>query len=252
MLIISHRGIGFNLPENSLESFEETLKQGFSLEIDVQKTKDDKLVIIHDSNLKRLRNIDKNVSELDENEAKKFNLAGFAEVLKIFKQYGKGVLAIHIKDESQENILELVALEIKKADILDSCFVFDLTIEGMKKIKKIDKRIRAGFSVGEKRFSKTIYLWEDVKNENFDIVWWDEWNSGLYNKKNLDEIKKSDKKVYAIAPDLHHIHNHPLSRGRKKEGWIDLINLKVDGICTDYPKEIRKVVKNGYNHLDNK
>ena len=42
MIIFSHRGLGLNKPENSLEAFNEALDKGFSLEIDVQKTKDNR------------------------------------------------------------------------------------------------------------------------------------------------------------------------------------------------------------------
>lgn len=243
MIIFSHRGEGFGLEENSLESFKEALNHGFSIEIDVQKTRDNHLIIIHDNDLSRLRGINKKIEELNYEEAEKLNIALFSEVLKIFKETKNSVLAIHVKNEEQRDILKLLAGELEKYNIFDRCFLFDLTIEGAKKIKKINEKIAVGFSVGEKRFTKTIYLWDDIKNENFDAVWWDEWNSGLYTKENLDKIREKNKKVYAIAPDLHHIHNHPLSKERKKEGWLNLINLEVDGICTDYPKELRNFIE---------
>ena len=59
MLIFSHRGLGFDKEENSIESYTHALNNGFSLEIDVQKTKDDVLVISHDNSLERTKGVNR-------------------------------------------------------------------------------------------------------------------------------------------------------------------------------------------------
>ena len=58
--IIAHRGIHNNLdiPENSIKSFKEAIKQKLPIEFDVQLTKDNKIIIFHDYNLKRMTNLD--------------------------------------------------------------------------------------------------------------------------------------------------------------------------------------------------
>ena len=56
---IAHRGMFDNIkiPENSLSSFKKALKYNYSIELDIQLTKDNILVVFHDSNLKRMTGI---------------------------------------------------------------------------------------------------------------------------------------------------------------------------------------------------
>jgi|SaaInl6LU_22_DNA_1037377.scaffolds.fasta_scaffold06181_7 glycerophosphoryl diester phosphodiesterase len=54
IFIIAHRGDWRNAPENSLQAIENCIKMGVDIvEIDVHKTKDNQLVVIHDETLNR-------------------------------------------------------------------------------------------------------------------------------------------------------------------------------------------------------
>ena len=54
MLRIGHRGAGAYVPENTLASFKKALEIGVNaVELDVRKTKDGQLVVIHDADVKR-------------------------------------------------------------------------------------------------------------------------------------------------------------------------------------------------------
>ena len=49
MINFAHRGASSDYPENTLLAFEEGIKCGASgIELDVHKTKDNKIVVIHD------------------------------------------------------------------------------------------------------------------------------------------------------------------------------------------------------------
>src|SRR3989344_4636323 len=73
MQILAHRGIMYKYPENSIISFKNALANGFGIELDIHRTKDGSLVVIHDSNLKRLTGVDASVMDLDIEEIKKLN-----------------------------------------------------------------------------------------------------------------------------------------------------------------------------------
>lgn len=248
MKIFSHRGMGFKKQENSLEAYEEALKRGFSLEIDVQNSQDDVLIVCHDMNLKRLRGTDKKLTEMKFEELSRLDIPSFSDVLDIFKRHSKAgsILAVHVKDENQGDILRLVSEKISESSIDNSCFVFDLTFEGIKKIKSFNEKILVGLSVGEKNYSKTVYTFEEAKHsDNADVIWLDEWHSGLYTDKMLKDIKGLGKPVYAISPELHKIHAHPMGKDISKvmAVWKILINSKVEGICTDYPDELLELIR---------
>jgi glycerophosphoryl diester phosphodiesterase len=57
VLVIAHRGDWRNFPENSLEGFSSAIEMGVDMvEMDVAKTKDNQLVIMHDKTLDRTTN----------------------------------------------------------------------------------------------------------------------------------------------------------------------------------------------------
>ncbi|MER8014787.1 glycerophosphodiester phosphodiesterase [Streptomyces griseoluteus] len=57
--VIAHRGASAYAPENTLPSIDKAAKLGFSwVENDVQRTKDGKLVVIHDDSLARTTNVE--------------------------------------------------------------------------------------------------------------------------------------------------------------------------------------------------
>ena len=89
----AHRGLFDNdseAPENSLAAFKKAVDAGYGIEMDVQLTKDDQLVVFHDASLKRMCGIDGKVWEYTLEELQKFRLKGsneriptFADVLKL-------------------------------------------------------------------------------------------------------------------------------------------------------------------------
>ena len=57
MKVFAHRGFSYKYPENTLLAFKEALKLDiYGIELDVHKSKDGKLVIIHDEDIKRTFN----------------------------------------------------------------------------------------------------------------------------------------------------------------------------------------------------
>lgn len=62
----AHRGLFSNTsqaPENSLPAFKEAVRKGYGIELDVQLTKDNRLVVFHDNTLSRMCGIDLKVRE---------------------------------------------------------------------------------------------------------------------------------------------------------------------------------------------
>lgn len=65
-IIFGHRGIPTLAPENSLKSFQFVLDNNVQgVEFDIHLTKDNKLVVIHDFNTKKMSNVDLEVAETD-------------------------------------------------------------------------------------------------------------------------------------------------------------------------------------------
>ena len=92
---ICHRGFYNNedVPENSLSAFKKAVDNNYGIELDIQLTKDDKLVVFHDASLLRMCGVDKNLIDCTYEELKHYPLLDtkeriplFSEVLKCLKK----------------------------------------------------------------------------------------------------------------------------------------------------------------------
>ena len=102
---IAHRGMFDNIkiPENSLSSFKKALKYNYSIELDVQLTKDNILIVFHDANLKRMTGVDKLVKDSNYEEIKELKLLNTKEYIPTLDEVlnlvnNKVLLDIEVKD----------------------------------------------------------------------------------------------------------------------------------------------------------
>ena len=119
---ISHRGIHNNkdIPENSLKAFEKSIEEGYTIELDVQLSKDKKIMVYHDYNLKRVTGLDEDLANVSYEDLKKLNLLNteekiptLQEVLKIVD--GRTPILIEVKNEGKVGELEeLLYKELKE------------------------------------------------------------------------------------------------------------------------------------------
>lgn len=80
---IAHRGYHKkedNIPENSLPAFQRAIDHNFNIELDVQLTKDGKVVVFHDHNVKRMCGVDKAVEKFTYDEFSKLKLDGHDDI----------------------------------------------------------------------------------------------------------------------------------------------------------------------------
>ncbi len=74
---IAHRGLwDEHTPENSLPAYQKAIDANYNIEIDVHLTKDGRLVVFHDGNLKRVCGVDLEIAEHTLEEIKQYGLSG--------------------------------------------------------------------------------------------------------------------------------------------------------------------------------
>ena len=73
---IAHRGAfnNTNIPENSLKAFKKAVDLGIAIELDVQLTKDNVLIVFHDDNIERMTKESKNISDMTLEETQSYPL----------------------------------------------------------------------------------------------------------------------------------------------------------------------------------
>ena len=112
----AHRGLFDNdseAPENSLAAFKKAVDAGYGIELDVQLSKDDKLVVFHDATLKRMCGVDGKVWDYTLEELKQLKLADSDETIPTFEEFlsvvdGKVPFILEFKlDRAQTRVCEL-------------------------------------------------------------------------------------------------------------------------------------------------
>lgn len=117
----AHRGLHDNktdAPENSAKAMRLAVENGYGIELDVQLTKDEKVVVFHDANLKRVCGVDAKVNSMTYEELQKLHLLDseekiplFSEVLKIID--GKVPLIMEVKMvDAKTRVCELANKEL--------------------------------------------------------------------------------------------------------------------------------------------
>ena len=116
----AHRGLhNENIPENSMSAFKNALNKGYAIETDIHVTKDDKVVIFHDFNLKRMCGKEIKIEETSYEELKKYTLKNTNEKIPLLSELletvqGKVPLLIELKNEGTAGKLEILSWDILK------------------------------------------------------------------------------------------------------------------------------------------
>ena len=114
MLRIGHRGARAYAPENTIASFKKALEIGVdAVELDVRKTKDKQLVVIHDADVKRTTDGEGLVCELTLKEIKGFSAEGGEKIPTLEEALDfldkKVKVFVELKEEgTEEQVLRVV------------------------------------------------------------------------------------------------------------------------------------------------
>lgn len=111
---LAHRGLhNEKYPENSLGAFQNAVKHNFAIELDVRLLKDNTPVIFHDTNVKRMCGVDKELRDMTYNDLEelflnnsKYHIPTLMEVLKLVN--GQVPIMIELKPikSNKNHILE--------------------------------------------------------------------------------------------------------------------------------------------------
>ena len=107
---ITHRGLfDENYPENTQPAFERAIELGYGIEMDVQMTIDNVLVVYHDDNLKRVCGVDRDIRELTYEEVKALRPMGKDYPIMPFREFldfvdGRTPILVEVKHQKRKGI----------------------------------------------------------------------------------------------------------------------------------------------------
>lgn len=163
--IIAHRGASALAPENTFAAFRQAIEDGAEgIEFDVHLAKDNTPVVIHDSNLKRLANVESRVSDFTAEElnevdvgswfnkkypqqsSEKFSaetVPALARLLEFLRDY-KGLIYVELKGADSEifALAEMVC-ELIHPIFFPNIIIKSFNLEAIQIVKRILPDVRA-------------------------------------------------------------------------------------------------------------
>jgi len=226
---LSHRGNSKKFIENSFEAFNSVIQMGYKyIETDLRMTKDNEVIAFHDPDLKRLFNLDAQVKDLTFNEIailfreKNCSLLTLEDALKKFPK-------IHFNVDLK--VKEVIQDSIKVVENLNAfnrvCFA---SFHSSHTKKILQHNQNAIVSMGLKDVA--LFKFFKFKNEKIKIIQIPlKWKGIKVLTRNL--IQKVDKSNLLV-----HVWT---VNDRKTINY--LIDLGVNGIVTDEPELLMKIMK---------
>jgi len=147
MLRIGHRGARAYAPENTLTSFKKAIELGAdAIELDVRRTKDNQIVVIHDADVKRTTNGKGLVKDFTLQQIKQLSteksqkIPTLEEVLDYMKSTKVKVI-IELKEaEFEEKVLSTIKSFRMDKQVIISSFLE----EAIRKVRELDPEIETG------------------------------------------------------------------------------------------------------------
>ncbi len=224
MEVTAHRGASSMYPENTMSAFQGAKELGADwIELDVQQTKDQKLVVLHDTNLKRTTGVNKNTWEMTQEEIQSLDAGSFfkkefkgeripllEEVLE-FAKANNIKLNIELKPTGKEVDFEASVVDLVNAyDFQNNCVITSQVYEVLENVKKVDPNI------------KTVYVMSLAYGDITKLTAADSFSieASSVTKTLVEKVHNAGKEIYAWTVNT-------------KENMEQMIRLKVDNIITD-------------------
>ena len=150
--VTAHRGYSGKYPENTLLAFNKAIESNADeIELDVRLSKDNKVIVIHDSNLNRVANINKFVSNMKYDDIKKIDVGDnekiplLDDVLRLIQD--KDIkINIELKsiDKNEKLVQDTIDL-VNKYNVKEKCYFSSFEYSMLLKVKEIDSSFKILF-----------------------------------------------------------------------------------------------------------
>ena len=234
--VVGHRGLIFQAPENTLAGFEACMNLRLGLELDIQRTKDGVLVLMHDSEVNRTTNGKGKVSEITLAELQKLDAGSWFDIrfkgekvptleefllrLARYKE-SNPLVCVDVKIDDDQLVEEMVGLA-RKHQVLEYLMFIGRTITEAgfrERLKKADAKAKVA------RLAQTsAELPAALEDPLADWVY----VRFLPTPQEVSKVHQKGKKVFVVGP---------LVAGNLPENWRKARESGADALLTDYPLE---------------
>ncbi len=242
---IGHRGAAGLAPENTLTAISKGLEHRVDrIEVDVQQTKDGKVILMHDLSLDRTTNAEGMVKDYTYDQIAGFDAGNWfnpafanekiptlEEAIQLINARAELIIEIKKGNDYYPNIEENIINILKENNSINWCIIHSFDTKVLERIHEIAPSIRLHkLFIGKLRHLPVVVsLNNGIETYNIDAYPYIDEYSINYNYANKALIKKLQ------------------SKGKKVNVWTansqsiidDMIALGVDGIITDFPDKLK-------------
>ncbi len=160
--VTAHRGHARAAPENTLSAIRKAIESGADFaEVDVQLTRDGVIVLLHDSDLKRVAGVPQRLDEMAYDEVRKLDVGSWfdasfaservptlAQVIDLSR--GRIKLNIELKLYGPDGQLaEDMARLIREQNFESDCIVTSFDYDALQRVKQHNPRVRTGLIIAK-------------------------------------------------------------------------------------------------------
>ena len=242
MKIFAHRGASGDYPENTILAFNKALSLNiYGIELDVHKSKDGHLVVIHDEDIQRTFKgkglvMKHTLSELKKFDCRKFEfiknldckIPTLREVFELIKDTDI-ILNIEAKTDLIHYDLEQDVLDlIKEYNFEDKVLIFSFNHKCINLFKSLDNKLKYGALYdSEKDYESEANIVEHAKKLGVYSL---NLSKDLVTKEIVNLAHENKLKVFVYTV------NDPIIMRK-------MIKYNVDGVFSDYPDLMNEVIK---------
>jgi glycerophosphoryl diester phosphodiesterase len=228
-LVIAHRGASAAEPENTLRAFDLAIRQGAQMiELDLQLTRDHRVVVIHDPVLDYTTDLKGRINRLSLAEVKKAD-AGKGERVPTLEETldltrRKATLYLEIKDpRATAEALRLIRKRQSQSEVMLASFDVGL----MRRLGQEVNDIELGLILGNMTINPIVRWreavpWIALRQINYQVL---SLRVGLCFKRLAHQVKAHGKKLFVWTVDDEKQFGRMIARG-------------VDGIVTNVPDRL--------------
>ena len=255
-LVIAHRGGRSLGPESTLYTFRKAVKLGVDvLEMDVRSTRDGQLIILHDDTVARTTNATGPVENFTLAEIKKLDAAyrwstdngqtfplrnkkvEIPTLTEVFNEFPQTKMNLEIKDSRSSLIRSLCRL-IREHQMTQKVMVASFDADSLKEFRSLCPLVATSAGTSE------AILFYGLQKVYLEGAFWPN-AQALQVPETIRDLRVVDRRFIEAA------HGRNLRVQVWTENDVDamqrLLSLGVDGIMTDYPQRLLKLIKKTKN-----
>ncbi len=222
--VTAHRGASRDYPENTMIAFTKAKELGADwIELDVQQTKDGRIIVMHDTNFKRTTGVNKHTWELTYDEIEKLDAGSFKdksfkgekiplleEVIEFAKDNNMK-LNIELKPTGHETDFEKTVIDIINSySFKKDCVITSQVYDVLENVKEYDDTI------------ETVYVMSFAYGDITKLQAADHFSVEATSVTStlVNRVHKEGKELYVWTVNT-------------EENMLKMIDLRVDNIITD-------------------